>query len=436
VENIDLLITARWIIPIEPHNCVLEHHALAIRQGRIEAILPTAAALQRYQAIEHIDRPHHVLLPGLINAHTHAAMTLLRGAAEQLPFNAWLKERIWPLEQRWLDPEFVRDGTELAIAGMLASGTTCFAEQYFYPEVIAQTVSQLRMRACIGSPIVEFSTAWAGSADECLDKALALYDAYRDDPLITTALAPHSTYAVSEAVLARIRRAADEIDLPIAMHLHESAHEVNGTERPIAALDRLGFLTPNFSAVHMTQLNDADIDALVRGGISVVHCPQSNLKLGNGICPVATLLSRDVNVALGTDGAASNNDLDMLDELRTAALLAGPHVSAHQWLRIATLNGAKTLNLADEIGSLAPGKWADLCCIDLRDTHTQPVFDPATAIVYSANRSQVTDTYVAGRLLWSNYHWSNHQQAGRYTHLAVDDIFNRVNAWQQRIQNS
>jgi 5-methylthioadenosine/S-adenosylhomocysteine deaminase len=429
LEPIDLLITARWIIPIEPHDVVLEHHALAIRQGRIEAILPITTALQRYQAAEQIDRPHHVLMPGLINAHTHVGMTLLRGVAEQLPFDAWLKERIWPLEKRWLDPEFVRDGTELAIASMLSSGTTCFAEQYFFPEVIAQTASQLRMRACIGSPIVEFTTAWAGSADESLDKALALHDAYRDDPLITTALAPHSTYAVSEAVLTRIRRAADEIELPVAMHLHESANEVAAIERPIAALDRFGFLTPNFTAVHMTQLNQADIDIVARSGISVVTCPQSNLKLGNGVCPVATLMNRGVNIALGTDGAASNNDLDMLSELHTAALLAGPAVSAHQWLRAATLNGAKTLNLADQIGSLVPGKWADMCCIDLNDVHSQPIYDAATAVVYSANRAQVTDTYVAGRALWSNPLCSNQS----YTQLNIDDILARTSAWQQRI---
>jgi len=358
MESIDLLITARWIIPIEPANTVLEQHAVAIRQGRILAVLPIDVARARYSASEYIDRPTHVLMPGLVNAHTHAGMTLLRGAAENLGFEAWLRERIWPLEQRLLDPEFVRDGVELAVAGMLGSGTTCFAEQYFYPEVVAQTASQMHMRACVGSPIVDLNTAWASSANECLDKALLLHDAYRDDPLISTALAPHAVYSVDEAALIRMRRAADEIEMPIAMHLHESPTEVTSAERPIVLLERLGFLTPTFSAVHMTQLNAEDIERVVRGGISVVHCPQSNLKLDNGICPVATLLTRGVNVALGTDGAASNNDLDMLDELRTAALLAGSKITAHQWLRIATLNGARSLNLADAIGSVTPGKWA------------------------------------------------------------------------------
>ena len=427
MESIDLLITARWIIPIEPANTVLEHHAIAVRQGRILAILPIDEALTRYVANERVDRSTHVVMPGLINAHTHAGMTLLRGVAENLGFDAWLRESIWPLEQRFLDPEFVRDGVELAIGGMLASGTTCFSEQYFYPDVVAQTASQLHMRACVGAPIVELNTAWASSASECLDKALQLHDAYRDDPLITTSFAPHAVYSVDETVLTRMRSTADEIEMPIAMHLHESPSEVATAERPIALLERQGFLTPAFSAVHMTQLNAEDIERVVRGGINVVHCPQSNLKLDNGICPVATLLARGVNVALGTDGAASNNDLDMLDELRTAALLAGTKITAHQWLRIATINGARALNLTDAIGSITPGKWADLCCLDINDIHTQPLYDVAAAIVYAANRSNVSDVWVAGRQLL------NERKFTRYDSAA---IIARTQQWQQRIRPS
>ncbi len=411
------------MLPIEP-AAVLEEHAVAIRQGKILATLPIADAVARYAPAERIDRPTHVLMPGLVNAHTHAGMTLLRGAAEQLEFDAWLKERIWPLEKRWLDPEFVRDSVELAIAGMISSGTTCFSEQYFFPEVIAQTAGRLQMRACVGAPIIDFSTPWAASASECLDKALDLHDTYRDDPLITTAFAPHAIYSVSEPVLARMRRNADEIDLAVSMHLHESASEVIGVERPLAALERLGFLTPSFSGVHMTQLTDEDIERVVRGGMNVVHCPQSNLKLGNGQCPVAKLTRRGVNVALGTDSAASNNDLDMLDELRTGALLAGPAMTAHEWLRIATLNGARALNLADQIGSLAPGKWADLCCIDLDDVHTQPVHDVAAAVIYAANRSNVSDVWIAGRALYASR---------VLTRIDLPDLLKRTRHWQARI---
>jgi 5-methylthioadenosine/S-adenosylhomocysteine deaminase len=427
VESIDLLITARWIIPIEPHQTVLEHHSIAIRQGRILAVLPTSEALVRYRPVEHIKRDSHAILPGFINAHTHAGMTLLRGVAENVGFDAWLKEKIWPLERRWLDPEFVRDSAELAIASMLLSGTTTFSEQYFYPETIAQTASSMLIRACIGSPVVDFATPWAASANECLDKAVQLHDAYRDDPLITTAFAPHSTYAVDEAALSRMLVAADEIELPIAMHLHESPAEVATLERPIAKLERLGLLSPSFSAIHMTQLDDADIATIVRRGINVIHCPQSNLKLGNGVCPTARLLKQGINVALGTDGAASNNDLDMLDELRTAALLAGPEVSAHEWLRAATLGGAKCLNLADSIGSLLPGKWADLCCMELDDVHTQPLYDLAAAIIYAANRSSVSDLWIAGRQLLADR---------KLTRCDSAAILKRAREWQERISST
>lgn len=427
MEQIDLLITARWIIPIEPANVVLEHHAIAIRQGRIAAILPIGEATDRYSATERMDRPQHVLLPGFVNAHTHAGMTLLRGVAENLEFDAWLKERIWPLERRWLDPEFVRDGIELAVAGMVASGTTCFSEQYFYPEAVAQTASQMLMRACVGAPIVEFSTAWASSASECLDKGLRLHDEYRDDPLISTAFAPHSVYAVSESVMSRLRTTADEIESPIAMHLHESRAEVSGSERPIASLEKLGFLTPSFSGVHMTQLIETDIESAVRSGMSVVHCPQSNLKLGNGVCPVPVLIERGVNVALGTDGAASNNDLDMLDELRTAALLAGTKITAHQWLKIATLNGARALNLSDAIGTITPGKWADLVCIALNDVHALPIYDPASAVIYAANRANVSDVWVAGRQLLSQHKLTRYDTAA---------ILERAREWQSRISSA
>jgi 5-methylthioadenosine/S-adenosylhomocysteine deaminase len=427
VESIDLLITARWIIPIEPANVVHDHHAIAIRQGRILSVLPTSEALNRYLPTERIDRPSHVVLPGFVNAHTHAGMTLLRGVAESMGFDAWLKDKIWPLEQRWLDPAFVRDGTELAIAGMVASGTTCFAEQYFFPEVIAQTASQMHMRACVGTPVVNFATSWAASVDESLEKALRLHDDYRADPLITTSLAPHSVYAVDEHTLQRIRITADELDLPTLMHLHESPGEVAVAERPIAALERLGFLTSTFSGVHMTQLIADDLERVARHGMSVIHCPQSNLKLGNGTCPVADLLDRGVNVALGTDGAASNNDLCMLDELRTAALLAGHKVSAHQWLQIATLNGARTMNLAEEIGSVRAGKWADLCAIDLNDIHTQPVYDPAAAVVYAANRNNVSDVWIAGRMLLKD------RELTRYSSSA---ILTRAADWQSRISSA
>jgi 5-methylthioadenosine/S-adenosylhomocysteine deaminase len=430
MEPIDTLITARWIIPVEPFGQVLEDHAVAIRQGRIVAIEPAARARARFSAADHVDRPTHVLFPGLVNTHTHAAMTLLRGVAEGLPFDGWLREQIWPLEQRWTDAEYVRDGTELAIADMLTSGTTCFADMHLFPEIVAQTASAARMRACIGLPVIDAATVWAGSADEYLEKGLRLHDEYRDDPLITTALAPYAPWAVSDETLSRVRRAADELELPMTMHVNETRSEVIAQEeRSMARLERLGLLSPLLTAVHMVHCDESDIERAVRGGIHIAHCPQSNLKLGNGICPVPVLFGHGMNVTLGTDGAASNNDLSMLDEMRTAALLAkgangGANIGAHDWLQIATLNGARALGLADVIGSLIEGKWADLCCVDLARPHTQPVYDPLAHLIYAVSRDQVTDVWVAGRALVSE---------GRLTCIDVPDLLQRAQRWQQRI---
>lgn len=430
MEAIDTLITARWIVPVEPFGQVLTDHAVAIRQGRIVAVEPAARARSRFSAATHIDRATHVLFPGLVNTHTHAAMTLLRGVAEGLPFDGWLREQIWPLEQRWIDAEYVRDGTELAIADMLTSGTTCFADMHLFPEIVAQVASEFRMRGCIGLPVIDAPTVWAGSADEYLEKGLRLHDEYRDDPLITTALAPYAPWAVSDDTLARVRRAADELDLPMTMHVNETRSEaVAQDERSMARLERLGLLSPLLTAVHMVHCDESDIERALRGGIHIAHCPQSNLKLGNGVCPVPKLFGHGLNMTLGTDGAASNNDLSLLDEMRTAALLAqglgsGPRIGPHDWLQIATLNGARALGLADVIGSLLPGKWADLCCVDLGRPHTQPVYDPLAQLVYCVSREQVTDVWIAGRSLLSD---------GRLTHMDIPDLLLRAQRWQQRI---
>lgn len=431
MQHIDTLIAARWVVPIEPAGRVCDEHALAVHQGRIVALGPTAELLQRFSPRERIDRPSHVLLPGFVNTHTHAAMTLLRGAAESSSFDHWLKQQVWPLEQRWMDAEYVRDGTELAIADMLTSGTTCFADMHLFPEVVAQTASASRMRACIGLPVLDAPTVWAGSANEYLEKGLRLHDEYRDDPLITTALAPYAPWAVGDDSLIRVRRAADELELPMTMHVNETrAEAAAGGERAIVRLERLGLLSPLLTAVHMVHVAPADIDRVAAGGSHVAHCPQSNLKLGNGACPVPLLKERGINITLGTDGAASNNDLSMLDEMRSAALLASglypdePQITAHDWLRIATLNGAQALGLNEIIGSLTPGKWADLCCIDLGRPHTQPVYDPAAQIVHAASRDQVSDVWVAGRALVRDR---------LLTHLDVDDVLTRARRWRERI---
>lgn len=431
MEHVDTLINARWLIPIEPLGRVLEDHALAIRQGRIVAVGPSAELARQYQADETLQRADHVLLPGFVNAHTHAAMSLLRGAAESASGERWLKAQIQPLEQRWVDAEYVRDGTALAIADMLTSGTTCFGDVHLFPESAAQAASEAQVRACIGLPVMDEATAWAGSAGECLEKGLRLHDDYRGDPLITTSLSPYASWALSDDTLVRIRRAADELELPMTMHVNETPEDaLAGPERTIARLERLGLLSPLLAAVHMVHVDEADLEAFARAGASVVHCPQSNLKLGNGVCPVGQFKARDINVAIGTDGAASNNDLSMLDEVRSAALLArGIHsahvtIEAHEWLRAATLNGARALGLGEVVGSLTPGKWADLCCIDLSRPHTQPVYDPAATVVFAASRDQVSDVWVAGRALL---------RERRLTRMDLEDVLGRARRWRDRI---
>ncbi|MEX0899919.1 MAG: TRZ/ATZ family hydrolase [Gammaproteobacteria bacterium] len=410
MQTAETLYEARWIIPVEPAGIVLDEHTLVVAADRIVALLSRADARARYPAAERVDLDHHALLPGFVNAHTHAAMTLLRGCGAGLPLHDWLRRAIWPVEQALVGPEFVRDGSRLAIAEMIRGGTTCFADQYFFPQETALVCADAGMRAALGIAVIDVPTAYAANADEYLQRGLELHDEWRGHALVRTMFAPHAPYTVGDATLARIRSYADELDLPIHMHLHETATEVADAltatgERPLARLARLGLLSSGFSAVHMTQLDDADLDALLRTGAGVVHCPQSNLKLASGFCPVARLLDAGVPVALGTDGAACNDGLDMLTETKVAALLAkgvaadAAALPAHAALHLATLAGAHALGLAQQTGSLVAGKSADFIAINLDDFATTPVHDAAAAIVYAATRSQVTDSWITGRPL-------------------------------------
>jgi 5-methylthioadenosine/S-adenosylhomocysteine deaminase len=435
MESVDTLVTARWVVPVEPDGRVLEDHSVAILGGRILAVLPAADARARFDAREVVDRPSHVLMPGLVNAHTHAAMTLLRGRAENRQLGPWLREGVWPLERRWTGPEYVRDGTELAIAEMLRAGVTCFADMHLWPEAAAQAAAECHMRASIGLVVTEAATGWASTADEYIDRGMHLRDQYRGDPLLSTHFAPHAPYSVTDATLARVRRLADELDMPVALHLHETTWEIEESERtcgrrPLARLASLGLASPQLVAVHMTHVAPADLDTLAECGASVVHCPESNLKLGAGVCPLPGLLGRGVRVAIGTDGAASNNDLDVLGEARTAGLLASGvsaapgSLVASDLLRMATLEGARALGLGEVTGSLSPGKWADLCCMDLRSPRSWPVSDVAAAIVYAASSRQVTDTWVAGRRLLAD---------STLIYLDENAVLERAESWRMRM---
>jgi 5-methylthioadenosine/S-adenosylhomocysteine deaminase len=432
---VDTLIHSRWIAPVEPAAILLEHHSVAIHEGRILDILPTEQALASYSASVEHSLHRHLLIPGLINAHTHAAMSLLRGLADDLPLDEWLNEHIWPAESRWVNEEFVHDGTQLAMAEMLRGGTTCFNDMYFFPDTTARAAAGCGMRASVGLIVLDFPTVWAQDADEYISRGLAVHDQYRSDPLITTLFAPHAPYTVSDKPLEHVRVLADELDIGIHMHVHETADEVDRAieltgKRPLARLQDLGLTSPAMLAVHMTQLSAAEISQYAASGGHVVHCPESNLKLASGFCPAEALNAAGINVALGTDGAASNNDLDMLGEMRTAALLGkavcgdASALPAYTILKMATLNGAKALGIDADTGSLLAGKWADITAVCLDTIETQPVYDPVSQLVYASGREQVTDVWVAGQHLL---------RERRLTTLDGNDILERTRDWHARI---
>ncbi len=406
-EACDLLVEAGYVVPVEPHGVVLEDHAVAVRGGAIVALLPRAEARARFAPAEVVSRPDGVLLPGFVNAHTHNPMTLMRGIADDLPLKVWLQQHIWPIEAAVMAPDFVADGITLAIAEMLRGGTTCCNENYFFPDVQAAVYKRHGFRARVGLPVIDFPTAWASGDDEYFDKAGAVHDQWRGDPLVAMAFAPHAPYTVNDANFERVRMLADQLDVPVHLHLHETAQEVEQSlkehgQRPIARLDRLGLVNDRLIAVHMTQLTDAEIHLCAERGVSVVHCPESNLKLASGFCPACALERAGVNLAIGTDGCASNNDLDMVGETRTAALLAkavaqdAAGFDAFTALRAATLGGAKAIGFDHLVGSLEPGKQADMACLDLGDLETQPLHHVVSQLVYAAGRHQVSDVWIAG----------------------------------------
>lgn len=407
-ERVDLLIEAGWVVPVEPHGVVLEDHAVAVRDGAIVALLPRDEARARFEAAETVSRPDAALMPGFVNAHTHNPMTLLRGVADDLPLKTWLQDHIWPIEAAVIGPEFVADGVTLAIAEMLRGGTTCVNENYFFPDVQAAIYKRHGFRARVGLPVIDFPTAWAKSDDEYFARAGEVHDQWRDDPLISTAFAPHAPYTVSDANFERVRMLSDQLDVPVHLHLHETAQEVEQSlaehgQRPIARLDRLGLFNDRLIAVHMTQLTDTEIHLCRERGVSVVHCPESNLKLASGFCPACALERAGVNLAIGTDGCASNNDLDMFGETRTAAILAkavaqdASALDAATALRAATLGGARAIGLDHLVGSIEAGKQADLVCVDLSALETQPLHHVHSQLVYATGRHQVSDVWIGGR---------------------------------------
>ena len=435
-ETVDTLIEARWVIPVEPDRTVLDDHAVAIRDGRILAVLPRAEAAARYHSADRVVLAQHALIPGLVNLHTHAAMTLMRGLADDLPLMTWLNDHIWPAEASHVSADFVRAGTGLAIAEMLRGGVTCMNDMYFFPEAAAQAALTLGIRASLGIITIDFPTAYASDADDYLAKGLAVRDAMRHESRLSFCLAPHAPYTVSDAAFAKIAGFAEELDLPVHVHLHETAEEIRGSVeahgmRPLARLERLGLIGPQTIAVHAVHLDAGEIALLARNGASVAHCPTSNLKLASGIAPVAAMLDAGINIGLGTDGAASNNRLDMFAEMRLAALLAkgasgrADVLPAAAALRCATLNGARALGLDGQIGSIVPGKAADLAAVSFGRIEMQPVYDPVSHLVYVASRDDVTDVWVAGERVVNAQHISRNGSA---------DFESSARMWQNRLR--
>lgn len=432
------LVSARWVLPVAPQNRVLVDHSLVLAADRIVDLLPTATARRLHPELPETRLDHHALLPGFVNAHGHAAMTLLRGYADDMPLDQWLNERIWPLEGRWVDAGFVADGTALAVAEMVAGGTTTFSDMYFFPEASAAVALRAGVRAQICGPIVSFPNAWSAGAEAAIHQTLALHDEFRDSNRIQVAFGPHSTYTLEPEHLTRVATLAEELGLCVQIHLHETEAEVAQVRqqhgvRPLAIIERCGLLGPQLQAVHMTALAEGDAEQLAAHGVSVIHCPQSNLKLASGFAPIARLRAAGVRVALGTDGAASNNSLSMLREMHVAAILAkavagdATALPALDAIHMATLAGAEAMGLEAEIGSLQPGKAADMVAIDLSGLGHEPVFHPESQLVYASHDSAVSKVWVDGELLFDD---------GRHLRQDLPAILASVRRWRERMQEA
>ena len=437
-EAVDLVIRARWVVPVEPAGLVLDHHAVAVRDGRIVAVLPQAQVNERFRATTTVDLSRHLLMPGMVNLHAHAAMNLMRGIADDLPLMRWLQEAIWPTEARHVSAAFVRDGTRLAAAEMLRGGITTCNDMYFHPEAAAEAFAEMGMRAVVGLVMLEFPTPFASDVDDYLRKGLAACDQWQGHPLIGFSIAPHAPYTVSDASFGRALATADELALPIHLHIHETSREIEDSlalhgVRPLTRLARLGVLGENLIGVHAVHLDDADLELLTRHDCSVAHCPTSNMKLASGIAPVPRLLGAGLRVGLGTDGAASNNRLDLIHEMRHAALLAkvgsmdASALPAHAALRMATLHGARALGLGERIGSLETGKFADLCAVDLGALDCQPCFDPVSHLVYVAGREHVSHVWVSGE--------TRVDKGIRLLHINDSELLRLASVWQTKVGN-
>jgi 5-methylthioadenosine/S-adenosylhomocysteine deaminase len=435
MNKADYIICGDYVLTMNAGFESIRQGAIAVQGSSIIEVGKSDDLMQRYPEAEVIVGENKVLLPGLINTHCHAAMVFFRGLADDLPLKEWLENHIWPAEARWLTPEFVYDSTELACLEMLKAGITTYNDMYFFGDSTARATRALGMRASLGAGIIDFPTVAASTLDEYLANAERFIANWKGDDLISPCIAPHGAHTCGPETLRRSKELAERLDVQLHMHLSETRWEVEEIiskhgKRPVEYLDSIGFLDERLIAAHCVHLDEGEISLIAKRSVSVSHCVESNLKLASGIAPVPQMLKSGVRVTLGTDGAASNNDLNILSEMSTAAKLHkaianDPTVmNSKTALLMATRWGAEALGMGDKIGSLEKGKAADVISINLKRPHLTPLYDIYSHIVYSAMASDVETVIVGGRLLIRN---------GTHVSGMEDSIMQKASEWQSRI---
>lgn len=442
-DTADQLLFPQWLLTLDTHAedqglQPKENQAVVLAGSKILDILTQKQALLAYPHLQPERLDQQVLLPGLHNMHGHAAMSLFRGLADDLPLMTWLEEHIWPAEGQHVSEAFVRAGTRLAVAEMLLNGTTCFSDMYFFPEIAAEVAEAMGMRVQVCAPIIDFPNPWSENPDQALEKAINLHKTFAGSDLVEVALGPHAPYTVSDTTLKKLVEINQSLGLKVQMHVHETAFEVEQAEqdngiRPLQRLHNLGLLNENFVAVHLTQASPQEIELLAKQGVTVVHCPQSNLKLASGFCPVEALRQAGVSLCLGTDGAASNNDLDLWAEMQTAALLAkavdqqASALPAGAALQMACVQGSKALSGPAYTGQIRKGFAADLCSLKLSTPDCWPLHHLASQLVYGRMGDKVHQVWVAGK---------RRVDAGRLVDVDLQQLHQEASYWHNQIQAS
>ena len=435
MQKADYIICGDYVLTMNEGLETIRHGAVAVQGHAIIDVGKSVDLLRAYPDAKVITGENKVLLPGLINTHSHAAMVFFRGLADDLPLKEWLEKHIWPAEAKWLSPEFVYDATELACLEMLKAGITTYNDMYFFGDSTARATRSLGMRAMLGAGIIDFPTMVASTPDEYLANAERFIGNWKGDDMIFPCLAPHGAHTCGPETLKRSKKLAERLDVKLHMHLSETRWEVEEIisrhgKRPVEYLDSIGFLDEGLIAAHCVHLDDAEIGLLSKRSVSVSHCIESNLKLASGIAPVPEMIRAGIIVSLGTDGAASNNDQNILSEMSTAAKLHkamanDPTVlDSKTALLMATRWGAEALGLGNKIGSLEKGKAADIISIDLKKPHLSPIYDIYSHIVYSAMASDVDTVIVGGKQIIQNR---------SHVEVSEDAILKKSAEWQTRI---